>query len=300
MVWFRSIIKLSTLTRQSSINPKPEINSSLPLALTASFWRFSTQSQPDASRYAGLRPTNPDAKPRVVVVGSGWAGCRLMKGIDTERYDVVCVSPRNHMVFTPLLASTCVGTLEFRSVAEPIGRIQPAISREPGSYFFLANCTGVDPDNHVVRCQAVTDGTDTLDPWDFEISYDKLVIAGGAQPSTFGIKGVKEHAIFLREVHHAQEIRRKLLLNLMMSDVPGITEEEKSRLLHCVVVGGGPTGVEFSGELSDFIMKDVHQRYAHIKDYIRVTLIEANEILSSFDDRLRKYAIKQLVKVRPM
>ncbi|MCI32064.1 NAD(P)H dehydrogenase B2 [Trifolium medium] len=43
------------------------------------------------------------------------------------------------MVFTPLLASTCVGTLEFRSVAEPIGRIQPAISREPGSYFFLAN-----------------------------------------------------------------------------------------------------------------------------------------------------------------
>lgn len=56
------------------------------------------------------------------------------------------------MVFTPLLASTCVGTLEFRSVAEPIGRIQPAISTEPGSYFFLANCTGVDASEHVV-CQ---------------------------------------------------------------------------------------------------------------------------------------------------
>ncbi|XP_059292490.1 internal alternative NAD(P)H-ubiquinone oxidoreductase A1, mitochondrial-like isoform X3 [Lycium ferocissimum] len=113
---------------------------------------------------------------------------------------------------------------------------------------------------------------------------------------TFGIKGVMEHAIFLREVHHAQEIRRKLLLNLMLSDVPGVTEEEKRRLLHCVVVGGGPTGVEFSGELSDFIMRDVHQRYAHVKDYIHVTLIEANEILSSFDDRLRVYAIKQLTK----
>lgn len=67
-----------------------------------------------------------------------------MKEIDTKLYDIVCVSPRNHMVFTPLLASTCVGTLEFRSVAEPIGRIQPAISREPGSFFFLANCSGVD------------------------------------------------------------------------------------------------------------------------------------------------------------
>lgn len=54
----------------------------------------------------------------------------------------------------------------------------------------------------------------------------------------------------------------------------GISEEEKRRLLHCVVVGGGPTGVEFSGELSDFIMRDVHQRYAHVKDYINVTLIE--------------------------
>ena len=73
-----------------------------------------------------------------------------MKGIDTDLYDVVCVSPRNHMVFTPLLASTCVGTLEFRSVAEPIGRIQPAISKAPGSYFFLANCTSLDAEKQMV------------------------------------------------------------------------------------------------------------------------------------------------------
>lgn len=57
-------------------------------------------------------------------------------------------------------------------------------------------------------------------------------------------------------------------------EAAGISEEEKCRLLHCVVVGGGPTGVEFSGELSDFITRDVHQRYAHVKDYIHVTLIE--------------------------
>lgn len=54
----------------------------------------------------------------------------------------------------------------------------------------------------------------------------------------------------------------------------GVSEEEKCRLLHVVVVGGGPTGVEFSGELSDFIMRDVRQGYAHVKDYIHVTLIE--------------------------
>ncbi|KAK8955263.1 hypothetical protein KSP40_PGU011603 [Platanthera guangdongensis] len=262
---------------------------------------FSTSpAQPTvAGRFAGLRPTVPGKeKPRVVVLGSGWAGCRMMKSIDTNLYDVVCVSPRNHMVFTPLLASTCVGTLEFRSVAEPIGRIQPAISHAPGSYFFLSRCTALGPESHTVQCETVTDDASSasLEPWKFQVSYDKLVIALGAEASTFGIHGVEEHAIFLREVHHAQEIRRKLLLNLMLSDVPGISEEEKRRLLHCVVIGGGPTGVEFSGELSDFIISDVHDRYAHVKEYIHVTLIEANEILSSFDVRLRQYAMKQLTK----
>lgn len=73
-----------------------------------------------------------------------------------------------------------------------------------------------------VQCQTVTDGPDSLEPWKFEIAYDKLVIALGAEPTTFGIQGVVEHAVFLREVYHAQEIRRKLLLNLMLSDVPGM------------------------------------------------------------------------------
>ncbi|KAJ8749764.1 hypothetical protein K2173_012315 [Erythroxylum novogranatense] len=297
MSWFRNLIQIPTV--KSSIRGRSLLkNSSFLFTSLSHFTNDANQlkNPPPPTQYAGLGPTSSTQKPRMVVLGCGWAGSRLMKEIDTKLYDVVCVSPRNHMVFTPLLASTCVGTLEFRSVAEPVGRIQPAISTEPGSYFFLANCTDVDTDKHVVHCQTVTDGVDTMDPWKFKISYDKLVIALGAEASTFGIQGVKEHAIFLREVQHAQEIRRKLLLNLMLSDMPGIPEEEKSRLLHCVVVGGGPTGVEFSGELSDFIMKDVHQRYAHVENYIHVTLIEANEILSSFDDRLRHYATKQLIK----
>lgn len=72
-------------------------------------------------------------------------------------------------------------------------------------------------------CETVTDGDgeETLEPWSFKVPYDKLIIAAGAEATTFGIRGVKEHAIFLREVYHAQEIRRKLLLNLMLSDVPG-------------------------------------------------------------------------------
>nr|CAD1819339.1 unnamed protein product [Ananas comosus var. bracteatus] len=243
-----------------------------------------------------LGPTGPGEKPRVVVLGTGWAGCRFLKGLDMKMYDAVCISPRNHMVFTPLLASTCVGTLEFRSVAEPVSRIQSALAGAPNSYFYLASCLGINTDKHEVYCETVSSDGLPSDPYRFKVAYDKLVIAAGAEPLTFNIKGVTEHAIFLREVYHAQEIRRKLLLNLMLSENPGLSEEEKKRLLHCVVIGGGPTGVEFSGELSDFIMRDVRQRYSHVKDYIKVTLIEANEILSSFDVGLRQYATNHLTK----
>ena len=147
MFWYRNLIKLST----SASKFRNPITTNL---LLTSLSHFSTANQaPPATQPSGLGPTKPNEKPRVVVLGSGWAGCRLMKGLDSELYDIVCVSPRNHMVFTPLLASTCVGTLEFRSVAEPIARIQPSISSAPGSYFFLANCTGVDTESHEVTHQ---------------------------------------------------------------------------------------------------------------------------------------------------
>ncbi|CAN6453425.1 unnamed protein product [Victoria cruziana] len=250
----------------------------------------------NGSNLASLKPTKPDEKPRIVVLGTGWAACRFLKSVNTKIYDVVCISPRNHMVFTPLLASTCVGTLEFRSVAEPVSRIQPALAKAPNSHFFLAGCTGLDTGKHEVYCETTNGWELPHGPYKFKVAYDKLVIASGSEPLTFNISGAKEHAIFLREVRDAQEIRSKLLLNLMLSENPGLLDDERRRLLHCVVIGGGPTGVEFSGELSDFIMRDVHERYAHVKSYIHVTLIEAKEILSSFDVRLRQYAIRHLTK----
>ncbi|KAL3740238.1 hypothetical protein ACJRO7_021509 [Eucalyptus globulus] len=204
-----------------------------------------------------------------------------MKGLDMSIYDIVCVSPRNHMVFTPLLPSTCVGTLEFRSVTEPVNWIEPALAATPYSYFHLASCTGIDTAKHEVYRETVGYGRLSQEPYRFKVAYDKLVITAGAEPLTFGTKGVKEHAYFLREVNHAQEIRKKLLLNLMLSENPGILEEERKRLLHCIVIRGGPIGVEFSDELSDFIMKDVCER---------------NEILSAFDVSLRQYATNHLTR----
>lgn len=300
---FTSNGNLDYLSTTKTVNPMSFGNRGMSFTPQYRFAHSQTQSsevsdsEKESTKYPTLEATKPGEKPRVVVLGSGWAACRFLKGLDTTLYDVVCISPRNHMVFTPLLASTCVGTLEFRTVAEPVSQIQTALAKDPNSYFFLANCTGVDTEKHEVFCETIGNGGQNLEPYHFRVAYDKLVIASGAEPLTFGINGVEKHAFFLREVNHAQEIRKRLLLNLMLSETPGMSEEEKEQLLHCVVIGGGPTGVEFSGELSDFIMRDVRQRYAHVKNYIHVTLIEANEILSSFDVGLRQYATKHLTKV---
>lgn len=109
-----------------------------------------SESEQGSPQYPILEATKPGEKPRVVVPGSGWAACRFLEGLDVKIYDVVCISPRNHMVFTPLLASTFVGTLEFRLVAEPISRIQTALAKNPNSYFFLASCSGMDTNKHEV------------------------------------------------------------------------------------------------------------------------------------------------------
>lgn len=73
-----------------------------------------------------MRLTNhPGKRERVVVLGSGWAGYALARDLDPKKYERIIISPRSYFVFTPLLASTTVGTLEFRSVLEPIRRLQP-------------------------------------------------------------------------------------------------------------------------------------------------------------------------------
>ncbi|CAN8306026.1 unnamed protein product [Cochlearia groenlandica] len=214
MFWIKNLVRISPTTTTSYVGNVFRNNESYTLSSSRYCTALKKKQESDVVNvletqrtYDGLVPTKEGEKPRLLVLGSGWAGCRVMKGIDTSVYDVVCVSPRNHMVFTPLLASTCVGTLEFRSVAEPISRIQPAISREPGSYYFHANCSRLDSENHEVHCETVTDESSTLEPQKFKIAYDKLVLACGAEASTFGINGVLENAIFLREVKHAQEIR---------------------------------------------------------------------------------------------
>lgn len=109
------------------------------------------------------------------------------------------------------------------------------------------------------------------------MDYDILVIAVGAKPNTFNTPGVEEHAHFLKEADDALTIRKSVISCFERASLPNITEEERKKILHFVVVGGGPTGVEFSAELHDFLIEDVAKIYPKVKEFTRITLLEAGD-----------------------
>jgi NADH:ubiquinone reductase (non-electrogenic) len=154
--------------------------------------------------------------------------------------------------------------------------------------FYEAECTKIDYEKRVVY--AKDDSEIKGDTMDAEIPFDMLVVGVGAENATFGIPGVKEHSCFLKEVGDAQKIRKQIMDCIETAVFKDQSEEEIKRLLHMVVVGGGPTGVEFAGELQDFFEEDLRKWIPQIKDNFHVTLVEAlPNVLPMFSKQLIDY-----------
>ncbi|KAJ1656194.1 NADH:ubiquinone oxidoreductase [Dispira simplex] len=234
-----------------------------------------------------IRQAEPDeTKKTLVILGTGWGATSLLKTLDTSLYNVVVVSPRNYFLFTPLLPSCTVGTIEHRSIMEPIRHITR--HKQRAVHFYEASCTDIDPVNKVVTVEDQSDIKGDISK--STIPYDYLVVAVGAENNTFGIKGVTEHACFLKEIWDARRIRTKLMDCIETAAFPGQTNEEIERLLHMVVVGGGPTGVEYAGELHDFLVEDLIDWYPDFADKVKLTLVEAQStVLPMFDRKLIEY-----------
>lgn len=222
-----------------------------------------------------------DERRRLVILGTGFSAVMILKKINLKLYDVTVVSPRNHFLFTPLLPSTTVGTVEFRSIIEPIRKTRRGID------FIQASCESIDPRAKTVSCKGIeADRNFTLD-------YDELVISVGARNNTFGIPGVEEHTLFLKELVDARNIRERIVTCLERADLPGIDMTERARLLHFMIVGGGPTGVEFAAELHDLVEESMENDYPELVGLVKITLFEAlPTILNSFDKDLRDYTIR--------
>ncbi|KAK4044734.1 pyridine nucleotide-disulfide oxidoreductase-domain-containing protein [Parachaetomium inaequale] len=229
----------------------------------------------------------PDpSKKTLVILGTGWGSVSLLKRLDTENYNVIVISPRNYFLFTPLLPSCTNGTIEHRSIMEPVRTILR--QKKASVKFYEAEASSIDPDRKVVR---IFDNSEIRgDITETEVPYDMLVIGVGAENATFGIPGVREHSCFLKEIGDAQKIRKRIMDCVETAAFKDQSPEEISRLLHMVVVGGGPTGVEFAGELQDFFEEDIKKLVPDISDRFRVTLIEAlPNVLPMFSKQLIEY-----------
>lgn len=218
--------------------------------------------------------------------GTGWGSISLLKKLDTENYNVIVVSPRNFFLFTPLLPSCTTGYIEHRSIMEPIRNILR--HKKATVRYYEAEATKIDAANKKIY---IKDNSDVKgESINSEIDFDMLVVGVGAENATFGIPGVREHSCFLKEVGDAQRIRKQIMDCVETAMFKDQSEEEMRRLLHMVVVGGGPTGVEFAGELQDFFENDLLKWIPGIKDYFRVTLVEAlPNVLPMFSKQLIDY-----------
>ena len=232
----------------------------------------------------------PADREKLLILGSGWGAVACLKHIDAKLYDVSVVSPRNYFLNTPLLPGVTVGTVEARSLIEPTRRLLPGAPGE--SRFFEAEAVSVDADKKAVVCRDESD-VQSASP-EFALPYDKLVIAVGSPCNTFGTPGVRENAVFLKEVDDALRIRAKLADLLETASLPGVSEAEQRDMLSVVVVGGGPTGVEFAAEMHDFLTEDVPKLYPRVKDKVSITLVQsADHILNTYDRRISAYAAEK-------
>lgn len=154
--------------------------------------------------------------------------------------------------------------------------------------YYEAEATKIDYEKKIVH---IKDDSDVKgEKVETEIPFDMLVVGVGAENATFGIPGVREHSCFLKEVGDAQQIRKKIMDCVETATFKDQPEDEVKRLLHMVVVGGGPTGVEFAGELQDFFQEDLLKWVPQIKDDFHVTLVEAlPNVLPMFSKQLIDY-----------
>ena len=229
-------------------------------------------------------------KPKLVILGGGWGGVALLKTLNPAEYHVTLVSPTNYFLFTPMLPSATVGTLEFRSLVEPIRRI---VARVKG-HFIRAHAQEIDFSAKLVE---ITQTDPAGKECSFYLPYDKLVIGVGSTTNPHGVKGL-ENVHFLKDIDDAQKIRNSVLHNLETACLPTTSDEERKRLLSFVVSGGGPTGVEFAAELYDLLNEDLTEHFPKIlRNEISVHLIQSRgHILNTYDESLSKYAEERFAR----
>ena len=224
--------------------------------------------------------TDEKTRPRVLILGGGFAGIGAAQKLKDADADVVLVDRHDYHTFQPLLYQLATGLLETSAVGHSI---RDLVQEQENTTVHQASATEVDLEAREVRFA-------DLEP----LSYDYLVIGFGAEVNFFGTEGAGEHAFPMYTLTDAVRLKNHILRTWEAADKdPSLVEDGG---LNIVVVGGGPTGVESAGALAELYRADFAKDYPAIpQDKGRIVLVEAGpELFSMFKDNIRAYTEKAL------
>lgn len=215
-------------------------------------------------------------KPRIVVIGGGFGGLEVVKGLRGTNTQTVLFDKYNHHCFQPLLYQVATSALETSSIVFPFRK---RFSKMRDFYFRLGEVTAIKPASNCIETSIGS------------VKYDYLVIATGAATNFYGMKDVEQNAHPMKTIIDAIKLRNIIIRNFEMALLTDDTEVMNS-YMDFVIVGGGPTGVELAGAISEL------KRYIFPKDYpelevsqMDIHLVEAtSRLLNGMSDIAGKKA----------
>lgn len=222
-------------------------------------------------------------KPRVVIVGAGFGGLFAARALANQPVEVLLVDRNNYHTFTPLLYQVATCALDPSDIAYPVRNI---FRRKRNVEFLLGEVTAVDTNGRFLHIQS--GGQQYQEP------YDYLLLATGSTPTYFGNDNFRRHALELRTLGDAINLRNhvlRLFERATWSDDPA----QVTALTTIVVVGGGPTGIETAGAIYELYNHVLNVEYPQKQLHARVVLVEMQpHLLAPYPDKLRKAAVEQL------
>jgi NADH dehydrogenase len=223
------------------------------------------------------------AKPRVVVIGAGFGGLWAVRTLAKEPCDIMVIDRNNYHTFLALLYQVAAAELEAEDIAYPIRSI---FRNLPTVDFALAHARRIDVENRIVE-------TDNQ-----RFPYDYLILATGSVSHTFGIQGVGDHAFFLKTLEEGVALKNHIICCFERA-ARRADETGDAGLLTFVIVGGGATGVEYAGALSELIAGPMVNDYRTVNfQSVRIILLEGTEgLVGGMPPSIRAYTVERLGKM---
>ena len=237
---------------------------------------------------AGAAAPRANQKPRVVIVGGGFAGLAAAHALRHADAELILIDRRNHHIFQPLLYQVATAVLSPAEIAAPIRQLEV---RQKNLSVLLAEVTGVDIASRTIEASAPGVGVR-------KIPFDYLVVATGMHPSYFGHDEFARYAPGLKSLNDAETIRAKILGAFELAATTE-DEAERARQMTFVLVGAGPTGVELAASLAHMIKVTLRGNFRRIDPAkASIILLDAGKrVLPTFAESLSHKVARHLEKL---